>query len=88
MTRAPQRRRDALIEHPADRQLNDALAEAFPGKLAEPLHGGEILRETRREELRGHGSGTHRNPDARGRHGANTPYGLRNTVGRRASSSS
>src|ERR1700732_3063282 len=45
MTRAPQRRCYTLIEHPADRQVNDALAEPFLRESIEPLHGGEILTE-------------------------------------------
>jgi hypothetical protein len=29
-----------LVEHPADRQVNDALAEPFLREPIEPLHGG------------------------------------------------
>src|ERR1700730_14649322 len=43
----PQGRRDALVEHPADRQIDDALAEALLREPIEPLHGSEILREAR-----------------------------------------
>src|SRR6202011_5281339 len=39
MTRAPQRRCYTLIEHPADRQVNDALAEALLSEPIEPFHG-------------------------------------------------
>ena len=52
MARAPKRGRDALIEHPADRQLNNMFAEAVLRQLIEPLHGGKILGEPRRLELR------------------------------------
>ncbi len=41
MTRAPQRRGYTLIEHPADRQVNDAFAEALPSEPIEPFHGGQ-----------------------------------------------
>ena len=34
MTRPPQRCRDALVEHPPDRQMNNALAEALRGIFA------------------------------------------------------
>src|SRR5262249_7924664 len=43
----PQRGGDALIEHPADRQMDDVLAEALLRELIEPCHGGEILRKPR-----------------------------------------
>jgi hypothetical protein len=36
MPRAPKRSGDAFIEHPADSEMNDALAEAFPGKPVQP----------------------------------------------------
>jgi hypothetical protein len=52
MTCAPQRRGDPLIEHPADRQVNDVLAETFLGETIEPLHGGEILTKSRLLEFR------------------------------------
>ena len=52
MARAPQRRGHPLIEHPAHREVNDALAEAFAGKPIETLDGGEILGEARLLELR------------------------------------
>src|SRR5205807_238786 len=52
MTRAPQRRGDALVEYPADRQMNDAFAETILGETIELLHGGEILCEPRLAELR------------------------------------
>src|SRR5262249_30172993 len=42
---APQRRGDALIEHPANRQVDHSLVEASLGELIEPRHGGEILPE-------------------------------------------
>jgi len=45
MARAPQCRGDSLIEHPANRQMNDTFIKAFPCKLIESLHGGKILRE-------------------------------------------
>jgi hypothetical protein len=51
MTRAPQRRGDALVEHPTDRKVNYALAETLREPI-EPLHGGHVLREPRLEELR------------------------------------
>ena len=43
MTRAPQRRGDALVKHPADRQVDNAPAEASPRQLIDFLHGGQIL---------------------------------------------
>src|SRR5947209_15304451 len=42
---APQRRGDALIEHPANRQMDHSLVEALLGELIEPRHGSEILSE-------------------------------------------
>src|SRR5712671_1035129 len=51
MASTPQRRGDALIEHPADREMNDVLAEPFLGEPVEPSHGGEVLRELRLLEL-------------------------------------
>src|SRR5262247_4828558 len=42
---APQRRGDALIEHPANRQMDHPLVEALPGELVEPRHGSEIFPE-------------------------------------------
>src|SRR5271163_1221232 len=45
MTRAPQRRGYTLIEHPADGELDNVLAEALLSELVEPLHRREILRE-------------------------------------------
>src|SRR5215510_10937255 len=42
---APQRRGDALIEHPANRQMDHSLVEALLGELIEPRHGSEILPE-------------------------------------------
>src|SRR5450755_831797 len=52
MASAPQCRRDALIEHPANRQLNDALVEAPASKLVEPLYRGKIVGESRLVKLR------------------------------------
>src|ERR1700722_10765185 len=45
--RAPQRRGNALIEHPTNRQVNNALVETLPCKLIKLLHGGHILYEPR-----------------------------------------
>src|SRR6516225_11776450 len=45
VTRAPQRRGDALTEHPANRQMDHSLVEALLGELIEPRHGSEILAE-------------------------------------------
>jgi hypothetical protein len=42
---SPQRRSDSLVEHPADRQMDDALAEPFLREPIEPLHGGKISTE-------------------------------------------
>ena len=39
---APQRRGDALIEHPANRQMDHSLVEALPGELIELSHASEI----------------------------------------------
>jgi len=50
--RAPQRRGNTLIEHPANRQVNNALAETLPGEPIQPLHGGHILCEPRLAEFR------------------------------------
>src|SRR5215472_13233767 len=47
MACAPQRRGDALIEHPANRQMDHSLVEALLGELIEPRHGSEILAEPR-----------------------------------------
>ena len=44
MTRAPKRHADALVEHPAHGQVNDAPLEAIVRELVEPLNGGEVLR--------------------------------------------
>src|SRR5258706_10286961 len=52
MTGTPKRSGDALVEHPADREMNDTLAEAFPGKLVEPLNSSQVLREAWRLEFR------------------------------------
>src|SRR5262245_40622755 len=52
MARAPQRRGDALIEHPANRQMDDALVEPLLGKLIKPCHGSQILPEARLLKLR------------------------------------
>src|ERR1035437_846433 len=51
MTGSPQCRGDALVEHPADRQVNNALAETLfdPIELA---HGGQILCEPGLAEFR------------------------------------
>src|ERR1700678_3322523 len=51
MTRAPQCRGDALIEHPADCQVNNALAETLLGDPIELLNGGHILSEPWPDEL-------------------------------------
>ena len=51
MARAPKRRGDALIEHPAHREVDDALAIALLRQLIETLHCGEILRKARRLEF-------------------------------------
>jgi hypothetical protein len=50
MTRPPQCRRDALVEHPPHRQMNNALAEALREAI-EPVHGGQILYEPGPDEL-------------------------------------
>jgi len=42
MACAPQRRGDALIEHPANRQMDHSLVEALPGELIELSHASEI----------------------------------------------
>src|SRR5437763_11711497 len=47
MARAPERRGDALVKRPADREFDDGLAEALPCETIEPFHGSEILREAR-----------------------------------------
>jgi hypothetical protein len=47
IARAPKRGSDALIEHPADRQLNNMFAETVLRQLIELLHGGKILGEPR-----------------------------------------
>ncbi len=39
----PQCRRDALVEHPAHRQVNDTPAEAIPGQVIQLLHRRQIL---------------------------------------------
>src|ERR1700681_2434258 len=52
VTGAPQRGGDTLVEHPTDRELNHALAEALLSEPIESLHGGKILSKTGREELR------------------------------------
>jgi hypothetical protein len=52
MARTPKRGSDALIEHPADRQLNNVFAETVLRQLVELLHGGKILGEPRVLELR------------------------------------
>src|SRR5450631_808804 len=52
VTRAPQRRCDALIEHPADSQVNDALAKALLSESIEFLHSGQILSEPGFDEFR------------------------------------
>src|SRR5229473_2270747 len=49
--RAPQRGADPLIQHPADRQVDDPLAEPSLRKAIEPFHGGQILRKARRLEF-------------------------------------
>src|SRR5258708_9229547 len=43
MTRPPQCRSDALVEHPTHRQVNSALAEALLSEPIELLHGGNIF---------------------------------------------
>src|SRR5262249_57756979 len=45
VARAPQRGGDALIEHPANRQMDHSLVEALPGELIEPLNSSEIVPE-------------------------------------------
>src|SRR5277367_5802493 len=45
MTRPPKRRGDTLIEHPADCQFNDVLAETLLSELVEPSHRRKILPE-------------------------------------------
>src|SRR5271167_2019449 len=52
MTRAPQCRGDALVEHPTHRQVNDALAEALLGEPVELSDGGHILSKSRLDEFR------------------------------------
>src|SRR5262245_39168183 len=44
---APQRRGDALIEHPANRQMDHPFVEALLSELVEPRHGSEILSKPR-----------------------------------------
>src|SRR4029077_13847928 len=51
MPRAPQRRGDALIEHPAHGKLNDVLAETFLSELVELLHRRQGLRKPGLSEL-------------------------------------
>jgi hypothetical protein len=51
MTRPPQCCCDSLVEHPANRQVNSALAEALR-KAIELGHGGEVLCEPMFLELR------------------------------------
>src|SRR5262249_56384989 len=46
MACAPQGRGDALIEHPANRQMDHSLVETLPGELIEPRHGGRIPPQT------------------------------------------
>jgi len=50
--RAPQRRRDALIEYPAHGEIEHAARIALMRELIELLDGFEILREARRLEFR------------------------------------
>src|ERR1700674_3612061 len=52
MARAPEGCGDALVEHPADRQMNDALAETLLRQPVELLHGSHILSEPGLDELR------------------------------------
>src|SRR3984957_21044903 len=52
MTRPPKRGGDTLIEHPADCQFNDVLAEMFLSELVEPSHRRKILPEPRLLEFR------------------------------------
>jgi len=52
VARAPQRRRDPLIERPANRQMDELPAEAPLGKLVELFHGSEVLAEARLLEFR------------------------------------
>jgi len=49
---APQRGRDSLIQHPADRQVDDAPSELLLREFVELLYGRQILRETRLPEFR------------------------------------
>src|SRR5215470_10583730 len=41
----PERRGNALVEHPADGEVDDSLVEAPSGKVIEPLHGSKVLAE-------------------------------------------
>src|SRR5258705_2892145 len=52
MARAPQRDRDALVQHPAHREMDDALAVADLRALIQPLYRVKILREARLLEFR------------------------------------
>src|SRR2546426_12012724 len=52
MARAPQRGRDALVQHPAHREMDDALAVAVLREQIQPLYGPKILVEAWRLEFR------------------------------------
>src|SRR5438128_10514370 len=52
VARAPQRDRDPVVQHPAPREMDDALAVAVLREQIQPLYGGEILREARLLEFR------------------------------------
>src|SRR5439155_10747385 len=52
MARAPQRSCDALVQHPAHREMDDALAVAVLREQIQPLYGAQILVEAWRLEFR------------------------------------
>ena len=52
ITCAPQRRGDALVECPANGQVNDSFSKAVLGQLIQAVHGGEILSKAGLLELR------------------------------------
>src|SRR5262245_48440637 len=51
MASSPEARRDSLVEHPAQREMDHPLAEALLCEPVEPLHRREVLREPRLPEL-------------------------------------
>ena len=51
MARAPKRRGDALVEHPAHREINHPLAVALLREAIEPLNRSKILSKPRGSEF-------------------------------------